>query len=105
MDFPQSDGTTKKRPALVIMELPPFSDLLIVGISTQLHQEIAGLDLPLLEKDPGFRGTGLLRSSLVRVTMLGRIAKNAPTISRTIGRINNDQLKAVLERLAKLISG
>jgi mRNA interferase MazF len=105
LDLRQSDGVLKRRPALVIRELPPYGDLLIAGISTQLHQEIPDLDIRLMEQDPCFPRTGLLRSSLVRLTMLARVAKNDPNISRTIGRIEAAQLVSAQERLAKLIRG
>lgn len=42
--FPQSDGTLKRRPALILREMPPFRDFLICGISTQLRQEVKGFD-------------------------------------------------------------
>jgi mRNA interferase MazF len=41
--IPQSDGTLKSRPALVLRELPPFRDLLVCGISTQTHQAVGVL--------------------------------------------------------------
>jgi mRNA interferase MazF len=33
---PQADGGLKTRPALVLREMPPFRDVLICGISTQV---------------------------------------------------------------------
>lgn len=35
--MPQADGTTKNRPAIVLREMPPFKDMLICGVSTQLN--------------------------------------------------------------------
>jgi mRNA interferase MazF len=40
----QADGQKKNRPALFLREMPPFNDLLVCGISTQIHQEVAGFD-------------------------------------------------------------
>ncbi len=38
--LPQADGTLKRRPAIVLREMPPFKDFLVCGISTQLHQKV-----------------------------------------------------------------
>ena len=38
----QTDGVTKNRPALLLREMPAYRDLLVCGISTQLHQEVKG---------------------------------------------------------------
>jgi mRNA interferase MazF len=34
--LPQSDGAIKRRPALLLKQMPPFNDWLLCGISTQL---------------------------------------------------------------------
>lgn len=44
VDLPQSDGAVKKRLALLLRQMPRFNDWLLVGISTQLHQEVPGFD-------------------------------------------------------------
>ena len=35
--IPQADGQVKNRPAVVLRELPPYRDLLICGVSTQVQ--------------------------------------------------------------------
>jgi mRNA interferase MazF len=47
---PQADGVTKNRPALVLREMPAYRDLLVCGISTQLHQEVTGFDEVILRR-------------------------------------------------------
>ena len=42
--FPQSDGSLKRRPALILREMPPFRDFLICGISTQIRQKVKNFD-------------------------------------------------------------
>jgi len=42
--IPQADGTVKNRPAIFLRELPPYKDLLVCGVSTQLHQRVEGFD-------------------------------------------------------------
>ena len=34
---PQADGTVKNRPAIVLREMPVYRDVLVCGVSTQLH--------------------------------------------------------------------
>lgn len=39
---PQANGIIKNRPAIILREMPPFNDLLVCGVSTQLHQRSHG---------------------------------------------------------------
>ena len=41
---PQANGATKNRPAIVLREMPPYQDLLVCGVSTQLHRCVTGFD-------------------------------------------------------------
>jgi mRNA interferase MazF len=36
--LPQADGKIKNRPAIFLREMPPFRDILVCGVSTQVHQ-------------------------------------------------------------------
>lgn len=36
--LPQADGKIKNRPAIFLREMPPFQDILVCSVSTQLHQ-------------------------------------------------------------------
>ena len=63
---PQADGTTKNRPAIFLREMPPFKDLLVCGISTQLRQEVKGFDELISPGDADFASRGLKRESLIR---------------------------------------
>ena len=38
--IPQADGKLKNRPAIILREMPHYHDLLVCGVSTQLHQYI-----------------------------------------------------------------
>ena len=68
--IPQVDGSFKTRPALVLRELPPFGDMLICGISTQLRHEVIGFDELISIGDPDFAQSGLRQSSLIRLAFL-----------------------------------
>lgn len=37
---PQANGAIKNRPAIILREMPPYKDLLVCGISNQLHQRV-----------------------------------------------------------------
>jgi hypothetical protein len=42
--MPQADGMVKNRPAIVLREMPPFGDVLVCGVSTQLRQAAKDFD-------------------------------------------------------------
>ena len=56
--LPQANGQIKNRPALVLRKMPPYQDLLVCGISTQLHQEVQGFDDLMNLDDADFAESG-----------------------------------------------
>ena len=52
--LPQADGTLKIRPVLCLASMPPFQDLLVRGVSTQLHQAVPDFDEILAPSDEVF---------------------------------------------------
>ena len=40
----QADGQLKPRPMIVLQIMPPFSDLLVVALSSQLRHEVENFD-------------------------------------------------------------
>ena len=63
---PQANGILKNRPAIFLREMPPYRDLLVCGISTQLHQEVKGFDEVVDQTDfrlPSYRPTNNLTDS------------------------------------------
>jgi len=53
--LPQADGQVKNRPAIVLRAMPPHGDLLVCGVSTQLHHEVVGFDDAIKPGDARFR--------------------------------------------------
>ena len=51
---PQADGALKNRPAIVLREMPPYRDLLVCGVSTQLQREVKGFDETISRADDDF---------------------------------------------------
>jgi mRNA interferase MazF len=92
--LPQSDGSNKLRPVLLLKALPAYNDYLVCGISTQIHQEIADFDI-ILTPDATNR---LRATSLVRLSFLAIL--NERDINGSIGAISLSEHRKLLENLA-----
>lgn len=100
ISLPQiSGGPAKLRPALVLAQLPgPFQNLLICGISTRLHDVVTDWDELVRMSDADFRGSGLRRESVIRLSYL--YAADVTEVTGTIGQIAPDRFSRLLTRLA-----
>lgn len=96
--IPQADGTVKNRPAIVLREMPRYRDLLVCGISTQLHQRVAGFDEIISPSDTDFATSGLLSESLIRLGFLAVLPRK--TVPGAIGSISSERHKRLLKRLS-----
>lgn len=97
---PQADGGDKLRPALVLCALPGRSrDLLVSGISSQLHHRLDGWDALIRPVDASFAATGLRAASIVRLSFLASLPPAA--IEGGIGRVEPKLLDALQRRLAR----
>ncbi len=97
----QADGLTKNRPALILREMPAYRDLLVCGISTQLHQEVKGFDELILRSDSDFDKSSLKSDSVIRLGFLALL----PTkdIIGTIGSISPERHRRLLKRLSEYL--
>ena len=96
--MPQSDGGFKRRPAIALRELPGFQNLLICGVSSQLHQKIAGFDEIFSRRDSDFGSSGLHSDSLIRLGHLLAVPKKL--IEGEIGLIAQNRHKRLLKTLS-----
>lgn len=96
--MPQSDGAVKNRPTILLRGMPPFGDFLVCGVSTQIHQEVAGFDETVTPSDTDFGDSGLVRDSLIRLGFLTVIPRNQ--IIGTIGSISSTRHQRLLQRLS-----
>lgn len=96
--LPQSDGQLKPRPALVLCEMPPFKDVLVAGISSQLQQEVPGFDEVLRLDDVDFGTTGLRVASVIRLGFLTVLPRSK--VLGTLGYIPAERHRALLFRLS-----
>jgi len=98
--FPQTDKSRGKlRPALVLRQLPSlYNDWLICMISTQLTQQIDGLDEQIKEDDQDFKGSGLKVTSLFRVSRIAVVEESI--FLGVIGAVSTDRLTRIKNSLA-----
>lgn len=97
--LPQADGVVKNRPALVLCAMRPFGDLLVCGISTQLHQAVTGFDEILATTSPDFPASGLSAPSLIRLGFVSTIP--LPAIKGRIGAVDATRHRRLIERLSR----
>ena len=100
--LPQADDRVKNRPALVLRKMPPYDDLLVCGISKQLHREVEGFDDTLKENDADFAESGLRSLSLIRLSFLALLPKRS--VVGSIGSVDAQRHRKLLQRLADYLT-
>ena len=96
--MPQADGMIKNRPAIILREMPPFRDVLICGVSTQLRQAAKNFDELISPSDADFVSSGLKEESLIRLGFLVVVPRSK--IVGSIGSISLERHKRLLQRLS-----
>ncbi|MBM2813962.1 MAG: PemK-like protein [Ignavibacteria bacterium] len=96
-----SDGKFKKRPTLILKVLPKYGDLLLCGVSTQIHQLIPEFDLMLSTNSKDFPISGLLKESIIRLSYLTVLPQEF--IEGKIGYITNESHKLLINRLCNYL--
>ena len=104
IQLPQvAGGPPKSRPALVLALLPgTYQNVLICGISTQLHDLQPDWDDKIEPSDADFSQSGLRRNSAIRLSYL--YGADLRELSGIIGRIDAERLNRVRRRLAALLT-
>jgi mRNA interferase MazF len=97
--LPQADGKIKNRPAIYLREMPPFRDLLVCGVSTQMHQLAPEFDELITSQDSDFAASGLVSDSLIRLGFLAVLPRR--NIIGSIGSISPERHKRLLRRLSE----
>jgi len=95
---PQADGKLKNRPAVFLREMPPYQDLLVCGVSTQLYQYVKDFDEIISPADEDFKSSGLLSKSLIRLGFLAVLPRRR--ILGSIGAISSERHKRLLRKLS-----
>jgi len=101
--IPQADGRIKNRPAVVLRELPPYKDLLVCGVSTQLQQYVKDFDEIISPTDSDFASSGVVTKSLIRLGFLAILPRIS--IAGSIGEISSRRHKRLLRTLSDYLIG
>jgi len=99
---PQANGILKNRPAIFLREMPPYRDVLVCGISTQLHQEVKGFDEVVNQADSDFAATGLRTTSLIRLGFLAVLPRSS--VVGSIGSVSPERHRRLLTRLSDYLT-
>ena len=99
--IPQADSRIKNRPALILREMPSHGDLLVCGVSTQLHHFVPGFDEIISPPDADFASSGLVSASLIRLSFLAVLPRK--NIAGAIGSIAPERHRRLLEALSNLL--
>jgi mRNA interferase MazF len=99
--LPQADGQRKPRPAILLKTLPPFGDFLVCGVSTQLRQQVRGLDELILRSDKDFAESGLQMDSVIRTGFLAVFTQQQ--VIGDIGEISPERHWRLLKQLSEFL--
>ena len=97
----QADGRLKLRPVVVLRTVPPYADLLVCAVSSQLRHESPGFDDVVAAADGDFPSSGLKTTSLIRLGLLATIPQT--TVGGKLGEISGQRLEKLQSRLARYI--
>jgi mRNA interferase MazF len=100
--LPQADRQLKVRPVVFLREMPSYRDLLVCGISSQLHREIKGFDERITLHDADFSASGLLTDSLIRLGFLTVVPHRS--VAGSIGAISAERHRRLLRTLSSFLS-
>lgn len=100
--MPQADGSVKNRPTIILREMPPFQDMLVCGVSSQLHQEVKGFDEIISPADSDFAASSLVGKSLIRLGFLTVVPQSQ--IVGVIGSISSTRHQRLLEKLSDYLA-
>jgi mRNA interferase MazF len=100
--LPQADGRAKHRPVVFPREMPPYRDLLVCGVSTQLRQQVKDFDELIAPSDPDFAASGLLSESLIRLGFLAVLPRK--NVVGSIGAISAERRVRLLKTLCDYLT-
>lgn len=101
--LPQLDRQTKRRPVLILREMPLYRDLLVCGISSRVQRGIPAFDEVIAPSDSDFVSSGLIAPSLVRLGFLDVLPRSM--IVGSIGMVSPERHRRLLESLGSYLIG
>jgi mRNA interferase MazF len=99
--LPQADGQIKKRPSLLLRQMPGHGDWLVCGISTQLHHFINGFDEKLDTSHDDYILSRLKAPSIIRLGFLTVIPSSK--IPGVLGNVSQNTLKRLIANLVNYL--
>ena len=99
--IPQADSGVKNRPTIILREMPSYGDLLVCGVSTQLHHYVQGFDEIIFPTDADFASSGLVAAPLIRFSFLAILPRK--NIAGVIGSIAPERHRRLLEALSNYL--
>jgi len=99
---PQADGKLKERPAIFLREMPPYRDLLVCGVSTQLYQYAKDFDELISPADADFKSSCIRTKSLIRLGFLAVLPRHR--VLGSIGFISAERHKRLLRKLSDYLT-
>jgi mRNA interferase MazF len=99
--MPGADTELKARPSIVLKVIPPFDDLMVCGVTSRLRNYTPLLDELILSTDDDFASSGLEKDSMIRLGYI--ITYPKWQLDEPVGRISEQRLKRLLERLSKFL--
>jgi mRNA interferase MazF len=100
--LPVAGGGLKNRPAIVLREMPSYGDLLVCGLSTQIHQEVKGFDEVLAPDEDDYASSGVVATSLIRLGFLGLVARR--DVIGVIGAISSERHARLVKNLCDYLT-
>ena len=97
--FPQADGKSKARPAILLLRFELHGDWLACGVSTSLGLFMDGLDILIDEDHPDFGSMELPRPSLIRTGFLDTIPSKS--IEGSFGKVRAETVRQLRGNLAE----
>lgn len=101
--LPQFDRQTKKRPVILLREMPQHRDFLVCGISSQIMSRVLGFDEVIAPADADFASSGLLGTSVVRLNFLMVLPRTE--IVGSIGSVSRERHRRLLQSLGSYLLG
>jgi mRNA interferase MazF len=97
--LPQSDGKIKKRPALLLKQMPGYGDWLLCGISSKVNQFIPGFDILLDNRHPDYKNSKIKVPSVIRTGFMTTMSKTQ--IVGSIGSVSAITYKEIISNLLR----
>ena len=98
----QADGQAKNRPAVILREMPVYQDLLVCGITTQLHHYVDDFDGIISPTEPDFGLSALRETSLIRLGFITIVPRYR--ILGSIGKVSPERHNRLLKKLSDYLT-